>query len=83
VARGATAEHNGAHADPGDSGSTRGEQEDSMDREYEPNSDDEREVDLDGNEETLPPPTIDPDERVERPETEDGERPFDEDERPA
>ncbi|MER3387171.1 MAG: hypothetical protein RIC81_11350 [Microcella pacifica] len=54
-----------------------------MDREYEPNSDDEREVDLDANEETLPPPTIDPDERVERPEAEAAEGPIDEDERPA
>lgn len=54
-----------------------------MDREYEPNSDDEREVDLDESAETLPPPTIDPDERVERPETDLGERPLEEDERPA
>ncbi|MBU1251483.1 MULTISPECIES: hypothetical protein [Microcella] len=54
-----------------------------MDREYEPNSDDEREVDLDASEETLPPPTIDPDERVERPEVEPDERPVDEDDRPA
>lgn len=34
------------------------------DREYEPNSDDEREVELD-EEPKLPGPTIDPDERIE------------------
>lgn len=37
-----------------------------MDREYEPNLEDERSVDLDDAAETeLPPPTLDPDERVE------------------
>ncbi|MER3388890.1 MAG: hypothetical protein RJQ01_02545 [Microcella sp.] len=54
-----------------------------MDREYEPHSDDEREVDLDPIDETLPPPTIDPDERVELPGVEHGEQPVDEDDRPA
>ena len=37
-----------------------------MDREYEPNLDDERSVDLDDAADTeLPPPTLDPEERVE------------------
>lgn len=40
-----------------------------MDREYEPNPDDEREVELE-EEPKLPPPTIDPDERVELDEAE-------------
>ena len=42
-----------------------------MDREFEPNPDDEREVDLSDEPEISPPPTLDPDERVEEEEDED------------
>jgi len=35
------------------------------DREYEPNLEDEREEDLSDEPEKMPPPTIDPDERIE------------------
>jgi hypothetical protein len=40
----------------------------SIDREYEPNLEDEREEDLSDEPEKMPPPTIDPDERIEVPE---------------
>lgn len=50
-----------------------------MDREYEPNLDDERPVELDSDDEVLPPPTVDPEERIE---AEPDEPPVD-DERPA
>ncbi|MHA6670280.1 hypothetical protein ACX3O0_15570 [Homoserinimonas sp. A447] len=45
-------------------------------REYEPNLDDEREEDLSDEPEKMPPPTIDPDERIEAEDEEDddGER---------
>lgn len=43
-----------------------------MDRDYEPNPDDEREVDLsDEAVAEVPPPTIDPDERIEDDEPDD------------
>jgi len=41
------------------------------DREYEPNLDDEREEDLSDEPEKMPPPTMDPDERIEAPDEED------------
>ena len=46
------------------------------DRLYEPNPEDEREEDLSDEPETMPPPTIDPDERIEAEDEEDddGER---------
>jgi hypothetical protein len=46
------------------------------DREYEPNLDDEREEDLSDEPEKMPPPTIDPDERIEAEDDDDvdGER---------
>jgi len=50
-----------------------------MDREYEPNVDDERPVELEDDLEAVPPPTVDPDERIE---AEPEEPPTDE-ERPA
>lgn len=54
-----------------------------MDREYEPNLEDEREVPIDDDVELeLPPPTLDPEERVEDDELEPDVYP-DEDERPA
>jgi hypothetical protein len=43
------------------------------DREYEPNPDDEREVDLSDEPELVAPPTLDPEERVEDDEDEDPE----------
>lgn len=53
-----------------------------MDREYEPNLEDERVVDLgDEGEPPAPPPTVDPDERVEL--ADDEESPPNDDERPA
>lgn len=52
-----------------------------MDSDFERNPDDEREVDLsDGTEEPSPPPTLDPEERVEV--EDDDDAPLDED-RPA
>ena len=52
-----------------------------MDRDFEPNPEDEREVDLsDETEEPTPPPMLDPEERVEV--EEDDDAPLDED-RPA
>ncbi len=47
-----------------------------VDREYELNLEDEREEDLSDEPEKMPPPTIDPDERIEaeEDEDEDGER---------
>lgn len=45
-----------------------------MNREYEPNPEDEREVDLSEEPEKTPPPTIDPDERIEAADDEDDSR---------
>lgn len=42
-----------------------------IDREYEPNLEDEREEDLSDEPEKMPPPTIDPDERIEAPDEDD------------
>ncbi|UYN84577.1 MAG: hypothetical protein KIT89_05200 [Microcella sp.] len=50
-----------------------------MDREYEPNLDDERSVELDDDVVDVPPPTVDPDERIEA----EPEAPAIDDERPA
>jgi hypothetical protein len=51
----------------------------SNDREYEPNLEDEREEDLSDEPEKMPPPTIDPDERIEAPDADDEEdlEPYD------
>lgn len=51
-----------------------------MAREYEPNLDDEREEDLSDEPESTPPPTIDPDERIE---AEDDREVALDDDRPA
>lgn len=53
---------------------------DSIDREFEPVADDERVVDLDEDGEPTPPPTLDPDERIE---DEYDDEPRSDDERPA
>jgi hypothetical protein len=51
-----------------------------MDREYEPNPDDERvEPLLEDDDEPIPPPTLDPDERVEG----SDDRPVRDEDRPA
>jgi hypothetical protein len=47
------------------------------DREYEPNPEDERVEVLDDESETAPPPTLDPDERVEESDDIDPEAPAD------
>ncbi len=47
------------------------------DREYEPNLEDERVEVLDDDAEPVPPPTLDPEERVEEPEDVDPEAPAD------
>lgn len=53
---------------------------DGLDREFEPVADDEREVELEEDgEPSPPPPTLDPDERVE----DKDEEPLPDDERPA
>lgn len=52
---------------------------DSMDREFESNADDEREVDLDEDGEPTPPPTLDPEERIE----DEDDEPLLDDERPV
>jgi hypothetical protein len=51
-----------------------------MDREFEPNPDDEREVDLSDEPEPPAPPTLDPDERIE---LEEDEEPLPDERRPA
>jgi hypothetical protein len=53
--------------------------DESIDREFEPIADDEREVDLDETAEPAPPPTLDPEERVE----DDDEESWPDDRRPA
>ena len=48
----------------------------SIDREWEQNPDDERIVEIDDDADIpAPPPTIDPDERIEETEEDDGEQP--------
>ncbi|MEO6504692.1 MAG: hypothetical protein ABIW36_04155 [Terrimesophilobacter sp.] len=51
-----------------------------MDSDFEPNPEDEREVDLSDETEPSPPPTLDPEERIEVEDSDDA--PLDED-RPA
>jgi hypothetical protein len=55
--------------------------DDGIDREFEPVADDEREVDLDEDGPPAPPPTLDPEERIE--DDRDDREPLPDDERPV